>query len=303
VGLRFNPPPGWPSPPECFVPAPGWQPDPSWPPAPPGWQLWVDDGQPDSAAGEAPAAAADATPSSPGTAAGPASGAGSWGTAAWVPQAPGTSGLAIAALILGLLGFTGIAAILAIIFGIIALTRISRLGLRGRGMAIAGLVLGCGWIGLVVLGIGLAAISYQAAPSTAGAPSSGSITGSPAAGQRISVFSLVAGDCFDNPTGTAAQSVSTVVQTSCNQPHNAQIYATFKLTGSIFSYPGQAKIRRLAQDGCNARTKAMNRAAVTDAMTIRFLFPVEGAWLGGQRTVSCMIVNPTTTLRSSVLAK
>jgi Domain of unknown function (DUF4190)/Septum formation len=45
VGLRYNPPPGWPPAPEGFIPPPGWQPDPSWPPAPPGWQLVVDDSQ------------------------------------------------------------------------------------------------------------------------------------------------------------------------------------------------------------------------------------------------------------------
>jgi hypothetical protein len=44
VGLRYNPPPGWPPAPEGFSPPPGWQPDPSWPP-PPGWQLWVNDDQ------------------------------------------------------------------------------------------------------------------------------------------------------------------------------------------------------------------------------------------------------------------
>ncbi len=45
MGLRYNPPPGWPPAPEGFIPPPGWQPDPSWPPAPPGWQLVVDDNQ------------------------------------------------------------------------------------------------------------------------------------------------------------------------------------------------------------------------------------------------------------------
>lgn len=40
--MRFNVPPGWPTPPEGWVPDPGWQPDRSWPPAPPGWQFWVD---------------------------------------------------------------------------------------------------------------------------------------------------------------------------------------------------------------------------------------------------------------------
>jgi hypothetical protein len=39
--LRFNPPPGWPKPPDGWVPPKGWTPDPSWPPEPPGWQLWI----------------------------------------------------------------------------------------------------------------------------------------------------------------------------------------------------------------------------------------------------------------------
>ncbi len=41
---RFNPPPGWPTPPSDWSPPTGWQPDPSWPPMPAGWQLWVEDG-------------------------------------------------------------------------------------------------------------------------------------------------------------------------------------------------------------------------------------------------------------------
>jgi len=39
--LRFNPPPGWPKPPEGWTPPKGWSPDPSWPDPPPGWQLWL----------------------------------------------------------------------------------------------------------------------------------------------------------------------------------------------------------------------------------------------------------------------
>lgn len=40
-GPTFNPPPGWPKPPEGWVPPRGWTPDPAWPPPPPGWQLWI----------------------------------------------------------------------------------------------------------------------------------------------------------------------------------------------------------------------------------------------------------------------
>ena len=40
----FNPPPGWPKPPDGWTPPKGWTPDPSWPKPPPGWQLWVAEG-------------------------------------------------------------------------------------------------------------------------------------------------------------------------------------------------------------------------------------------------------------------
>ena len=55
-----------------------------------------------------------------------------------------TSGLAIASLVLGLLWLCGLGSLLATIFGSISLTQISRSkgALGGKGMAIAGLILG-----------------------------------------------------------------------------------------------------------------------------------------------------------------
>jgi len=41
--MRFNPPPGWPTPPEGWSPPTGWTPPPAWPAAPEGWQLWLPD--------------------------------------------------------------------------------------------------------------------------------------------------------------------------------------------------------------------------------------------------------------------
>jgi hypothetical protein len=38
----FNPPPGWPIPPEGWRPPPDWYADPDWPPAPEGWIFWVE---------------------------------------------------------------------------------------------------------------------------------------------------------------------------------------------------------------------------------------------------------------------
>jgi hypothetical protein len=45
---RFNPPPGWPSPPVGWEPPAGWTPDPAWPEPPSGWELWLEvDTEPD----------------------------------------------------------------------------------------------------------------------------------------------------------------------------------------------------------------------------------------------------------------
>ena len=56
--MRFNSPPGWPTPPAGWTPPPDWNPDSSWPAPPDGWQLWVSD---DDAAAEQEQAASSAT--------------------------------------------------------------------------------------------------------------------------------------------------------------------------------------------------------------------------------------------------
>lgn len=82
------------------------------------------------------------------------------------PYAPGTptpttNGLAVASMVLGITGpvVCGIGAILALIFGLVALSQIKAApGSKGRGMAIAGIVLGSFWIavGLLILIVALA---------------------------------------------------------------------------------------------------------------------------------------------------
>lgn len=79
----------------------------------------------------------------------------------------GTSRLSVASLILGIVGLcTGIAGIAAVICGHMALNQIKRSGemIQGRGLAIAGLVLGyleiagmVAWVLLVVLSIAFSA--------------------------------------------------------------------------------------------------------------------------------------------------
>lgn len=69
------------------------------------------------------------------------------------PAYGGTNGLSIAALVCGICGFLcGIPAILAIVFGCIGLSQDKQRGQGGRGLAIAGIVLGSLWvIGTILL--------------------------------------------------------------------------------------------------------------------------------------------------------
>jgi hypothetical protein len=94
----------------------------------------------------------------PGDPYGPPPGSPQYGQYGYAPQYPpsrNTNGMAIAALICGVLGFStcGVTSILAVIFGHISLSQIRRNDEDGRGLGIAGLVLGyvAVAIGLLIL--------------------------------------------------------------------------------------------------------------------------------------------------------
>jgi hypothetical protein len=78
-----------------------------------------------------------------------------------------TNGLAIASLVLGLIWIYGLGSILALVFGYSAKGQIDRSGGRqtGRGMAVAGIVLGWIGVGLIVL------VFIAAAAGSSGTPS------------------------------------------------------------------------------------------------------------------------------------
>lgn len=74
------------------------------------------------------------------------------------PQQGRTSGLAIASMVLGIVWVYWLGSILAIIFGHVAISQMRRdPNLRGKGMAIAGIVLGYVGVAIFVLAILFAA--------------------------------------------------------------------------------------------------------------------------------------------------
>jgi hypothetical protein len=83
-----------------------------------------------------------------------------------VVQAAKTNGFSIASLVLGILWIYWIGSILALVFGYVAKSQIDRSGGQqgGRGMAIAGIVLGWIGVGVLVLIIALVIIGVSSEP-------------------------------------------------------------------------------------------------------------------------------------------
>ncbi|MDR0345132.1 MAG: DUF4190 domain-containing protein, partial [Nocardiopsaceae bacterium] len=279
----------------------------AWPPAPADWPFWVEDddrgiaGEAGAAgtgwaapeasltAAPAPARPAPSRPApgrpAPGQFTGHA-GAGPGAPAQFLGRAK-TSGFAIASFVFGLLG----GVLLSVIFGIVALVRIRRRGQRGKGFAIAGLVLSGAWV--LVVGVAIAVLVIEQ-------PGRSAATGQIAHQGTASILSLHSGDCFQNPAGSGLIHVRNVTAVPCTTAHNAQVFAIFEVKAA--GYPGHAAMLQLADRGCRARIpRYVDRTKLTGTMSLHFVFPEPDSWAAGRRSVSCLIVDSSKDLTSSLL--
>ncbi len=126
--------------------------------------------------GTAPGAAQPGYPSAPPPYGGPYAGAPAYGPyGGWAPPvAPPTEGLAIASLVLSCASFlVGVTAPVGLGLGIAALRRIGRTGAQGRGLAIAGIIVGgivtAFMVGFLLLMFGVTASSYTFGMTSAAA--------------------------------------------------------------------------------------------------------------------------------------
>jgi len=226
------------------------------------------------------------------------------GPCAPAPPAGPANGWAIAAFILGLLG----GFLLGIIFAIVALRQISDSRQRGKGLAIAGLALSIIWGAALTVYLVLGNSGAPAGQSAGGgshpSASSSSRPASPGSSHRnsqTSVFDLRTGQCFQNPPASqAVLGITYVTVVPCTTLHNAQVFVEFPATGS--SYPGSSSLKHQADLGCHSRVAGnVQTSKITSSMTLHFLYPLSTSWGQGHRTISCLIVDSKTELKSSLL--
>ena len=144
-------------------------------------------------------------------------------------------------------------------------------------------------IAVIVLVIAVAGAAGALAVVTHGFKPKTILTYQPAA-----VFGLRAGECVDS-----SQNGLSVTVLSCASPHDAEVFATFALTGS--SWPGSAAVQQQAASGCQDRIAGyLNPALLNAGLTQEYVYPDQDAWNAGVRTAVCEISAATGPLTGSV---
>ncbi len=148
-------------------------------------------------------------------------------------------------------------------------------------LAIAGMILGV--IALVAVAAGVLDVV------THGFHRKTVVTYRPAA-----VFTLRPGDCVDSAANGLA-----FTRLACSQPHDAEVFASYALTGS--SWPGSTAVQQEAGHGCAERLGGyLNPQLASAAFAQEYIYPDQAAWKAGERTVVCEIRSSAGKLTGSV---
>ncbi|MEU5346719.1 DUF4190 domain-containing protein [Streptomyces sp. NPDC020766] len=221
----------------------------------------------------------------PGQPQGPVQGPGPYGYQPWGQgyspyntPAP-VNGLAIAALVLGILCFLPL---VGLILGFFALSQIRKKGERGKGMAIAGMILS---------GIGAAILALALATGGAAEFWDGFQEGAREARENGTTFSVDEGECFDTPGGSLEGMAYDVDTVPCDEEHDGEVFANFSMASG--GYPGDSEITEAADDKCYTLqyAYAMDTWAIPDNVDIYYFTPTRDSWSLGDREISCLFGN------------
>ncbi|WP_433172652.1 DUF4190 domain-containing protein [Actinoallomurus sp. CA-150999] len=194
------------------------------------------------------------------------------------PGSDKVNGLAIASLITGLIGCISL---VGAILGVIALRQIKERGERGRGLAIAGIVLFCVWVVLSVIGLALN-------PGSGASKTTGGLGAKPTptvtTTHDVKVQKMRVGECINDGDVSEASKVKVV---PCSRPHDSEVLAVFTLHGLIL--PSTEKLHALAKSGCEKRVQPrLDRDPAADKLAMSYYYPTAELWRSGDHGVTCL---------------
>lgn len=194
------------------------------------------------------------------------------------PAPAGTDGVSIAALVTGIVGLGPV----ALILGIIGVRRTSKTGQGGKGMAIAGIVLGAlttiGWTILLLL-----LTIFATNDDVRDAFEEGLQQG----WEQEAGFDV--GACLNIPDD--AGNIGQATEADCAGEHTAEVIATTQLTDDEF--PGDDSVMATADEFCVGEFGGYVGAEF-DASTLDLYYglPTSTSWALGDRQIVCY-VTPT----------
>jgi hypothetical protein len=109
--------------------------------------------------------------------------------------------------------------------------------------------------------------------------------------KKSALFSLKTGDCLD-PSGQS------YTLTSCDTPHEAEVFATFALPGG--QWPGDTAVATDASSGCASRLTGYLNPQLAISLASTYVYPDATAWQAGTRTVVCEVRAASGQLTGSV---
>ncbi|ALC21089.1 DUF4190 domain-containing protein [Streptomyces pristinaespiralis] len=194
------------------------------------------------------------------------------------PRPESVNGLAITSLVVGVVCCLPP---LGLVLGAVALGQISRKGGRGKGMAIAGIVLSSISTLLVLL---------MVVTGAAGDAWNGFRDGVEGASRSKSTQNLRKGECFDVPGGDLEREVVNVDIVPCDERHDAEVTGTYRFKRSDPA-PGSPAGETFAEDRCLDLNDAYvpDSWAFPDDVEMYYYLPTRQGWARGDRAVTCAL--------------
>ncbi|GAA2468035.1 DUF4190 domain-containing protein [Winogradskya humida] len=200
-----------------------------------------------------------------------------------VPPAPArTNNLAVVSLALSLAGV----GLVGFVVGIFALRQIKERGERGRGLAIAGVVIPC------VLVVAASVVGAVGVVLAARKPAQADV----AVAAPFARPSLGVGDCVRELGASFDPNNMPVVD--CGESHTAEVYTIFSFPPG--EYPGEAAIEAEADEHCSQAFEPYAAKDGNEGMDIYYTYPSKDSWLA-DRAVTCVAADPAGTRTTSLM--
>jgi hypothetical protein len=104
----------------------------------------------------------------------------------------------------------------------------------------------------------------------------------------VDAFNIHVGDCFDDPSSTYGDEISSLPGVPCAEPHDNEVYALVNVT--MPEYPGEDAMWDHANDECLKRFEGfVGLEYESSSLDIYTMYPSTESWKQDDREVVCAL--------------